>query len=157
VSTLTIRSATKEDLPAIKELWKEFMDFHKERDPFFSRVDNAHEDFGQFMRSNLDKNDWLVLVTTTDDQVIAYGAATIMSYPPIYQDPRYGYIQDVAVTEAYRGQGIGHQIFEKMVAWFREKDVSRLELEVAVTNELSQAFWQKVGFTDFSKKLSMNL
>ena len=157
MSTLTIRSATKDDLPAIKALWKEFMDFHKERDPFFSRVDDAHEDFGLFMKDNINKDDWLVLVAAADDQMIAYGSATIMSYPPIYQDPRYGYIQDVAVTEAYRGQGVGRQLFERMAEWFREKNVSRLELEVAVTNEVSQAFWKKIGFRDFTKKLAMNL
>ena len=157
MSPIIIRPATKEDLPAIKELWQEFMDFHKERDPFFARVNDAHEDFGQFMHSNLSKTDWLILVATAGDRVIAYGSATIMSYPPIYVDPRYGYIQDVAVTEAYRGQGVGRQLFERMVTWFREKNVSRLELEVAAANEVSQAFWGKIGFKDFTKKLSMSL
>jgi ribosomal protein S18 acetylase RimI-like enzyme len=157
MSTLIIRTATPDDLPAIKELWKEFMDFHKTGNPFFTRLEDAHEDFGRFMRNNLSKDDWLILVATDDDQVIAYSSATVMVYPPIYQDPRYGYIQDVAVTKAYRGQGVGRKLFERMVTWFREKDVSRLELEVSVTNEVSQAFWQKIGFTDFTKKLSMNL
>jgi ribosomal protein S18 acetylase RimI-like enzyme len=157
MSTITIRTATKDDLPAIKELWKEFMDFHKERDPFFSRVDDAHEDFGLFMKGNINKDDWLVLVATDGDRVIGYGTATVMSYPPIYQDPRYGYIQDIAVTEAYRSQGVGRQIFEQMGKWFQEKDVSRLELEIAVTNEVSAAFWQRMGFVDFSKKLVLNL
>lgn len=157
MSIITIRPATKADFPAIKELWKEFMDFHKERDPFFARVDDAHEDFGRFMQNNLSKNDWLILVAAAGDQVIGYGSATIMSYPPIYVEPRYGYIQDVAVTEAYRGQGVGQQLFARMVTWFREKNISRLELEVAATNEVSQAFWQKIGFKDFTKKLSINL
>lgn len=157
MSAITIRSATQEDLPAIKELWKEFMDFHKERDPFFSRVDDAHEDFGLFMKGNINKDDWLVLVAIDEGRVIGYGTATVMSYPPIYVEPRYGYIQDVAVTRAYRGRGVGRQLFERMGTWFREKNVSRLELEVAVTNEVSQAFWQEIGFKDFTKKLSMSL
>jgi len=157
MTTLTIRPATKEDIPAIRELWKEFMDFHKAREPFFARVDDAHDDFGRFMVNNLDQDDWLILVAAAGDQIIGYGSATIMSYPPIYADPRYGYIQDVAVTEAYRGQGVGQQIFARMITWFREKNISRLELEVAVTNEVSQAFWRKMGFKNFTKKLTMNL
>jgi hypothetical protein len=32
ISPITIRKATEDDLPAIKELWKEFMDFHKNRE-----------------------------------------------------------------------------------------------------------------------------
>jgi len=157
MATITIRPATKENLPAIKALWKEFMDFHKERDPFFARIDDAHEDFGRFMQSNLSKDDWLILVAAAGDQVIGYGSATIMLYPPIYQDPRYGYIQDIAVTEAYRRHGVGQRLFARMVTWFRKKNVSRLELEVAATNEVSQAFWQKIGFKDFTKKLAMTL
>ena len=139
MSAVTIRPATPDDLPAI------------------TRLDDAHEDFEEFMQSNLNKDDWLLLVATAGNRVIAYGSATIRVYPPIYRDPRYGYIQDVAVTAAYRGQGVGRQLFERMAAWFREKGVSRLELEVSVTNEVSQAFWQKIGFTDFTKKLSLNL
>ena len=157
MTTIHLRRATKADLPAIIELWKEFMDFHKRRNPFFSRLPDAHEDFGRFMQGNLTKKDWLVLVAVDDQEAIGYGSATIMSYPPIYQDPRYGYIQDVAVTQAYRGQGVGQKLFEEMTAWFREQGISRLELEVAATNEVSQAFWQKMGFAEFTKKLTMNL
>jgi ribosomal protein S18 acetylase RimI-like enzyme len=157
MSTLAIRTASKDDLPVIKELWKEFMDFHKERDPFFSRVEDAHEDFALFMKGNINKDDWLVLVAVDEDQIVGYGTATVMSYPPIYQEPRYGYIQDVAITKTHRGRGVGRQIFEQMVSWFREKNISRLELEVSVTNDVSQAFWYKIGFKDFTKKLSMRL
>ncbi len=155
--SITIRPAAAADLSAIQELWKEFMDFHQARDPFFTRLPEAHQDFGLFMKRNLNKDDWLVLVAVDGHRVVGYGSAAEMSYPPIYQNPRYGYIQDVAVTHGYRGQGIGRQLFERMAAWFKERGISRMELEVAVTNELSQAFWQKMGFQPFTQKLTLNV
>jgi hypothetical protein len=39
---VTIRQAKKKDLAAMVELWKEMMDFHKDRDRFFTRTATGH-------------------------------------------------------------------------------------------------------------------
>jgi ribosomal protein S18 acetylase RimI-like enzyme len=55
----------------------------------------------------------------------------------------------MAVTKNYRNNGIGTQMFESAVQWMKKKDVKRIELRVASTNELSRAFWKKQGFEVF--------
>jgi hypothetical protein len=62
MSEINYRQAIEKDIPAIVELWKEFIDFHKIRDSFFSRSKEGPENFGKFIAENLRKNDAIVYV-----------------------------------------------------------------------------------------------
>ena len=146
---LLIRSATTEDTSTIVELWKEFMDFHCVRERFFSRLEDAPEQYGEFIRENISSANWLVLVATEEEKLVDYCMATIMQYASFFGARQYGFVEDLAVTGNYRGQGVGKQLFLRSADWFRSQGVTRIELRVASTNEVSQAFWQRLGFTDF--------
>ncbi len=154
---LIIREAQISDVDEIKELWKEFIDFHKIRDPFFTRTSDGHEHFGKFAQESIVSDEWIVLVATDREKLIGYCMATIKDYPPVYVNPRCGLVQDIAVAQKYRRKGVGSQFFSRVIPWFVKKGVSRVELEVTVTNEVSQAFWYKLGFRDFMKKLAKDL
>ena len=150
---MNIRPAVINDLPAIKELWKEMMDYHRERDEYFSRSEEGHERFGEFVRRNIESPEWLVMVAIDSSKVIGFSMGTIESYPPVYQHSHHGYIATIVITESYRGKGLGSQLFDRMVPWFREHGVNRIEIEVASANEISQAFWTRMGFREYMKKM----
>mgnify|MGYP001550985115 CR=1 FL=1 len=61
-SQIIIRKATAKDLHAIVDLWKELMDFHQARNPYFARSEDGHKAFSQFMADNLKKEDAMVLI-----------------------------------------------------------------------------------------------
>ncbi len=150
----TIRLAAEHDIIAMQELWKEFIDFHKDCDPFFTRSNDGHVQFGKFVKENILSPNWHVLVATDGEEVIGYCMATTMSYPPVYVKNRYGVIQDIAVSERYRRKGIGTALYAAAVEWLKSRGMDRTELEVSARNESSNAFWRKQGFTDFMHKLS---
>jgi hypothetical protein len=50
-----IRIAVENDLPAMVELWKEMMDFHKERDQFFTRTATGPEGWIEFITDHIAK------------------------------------------------------------------------------------------------------
>lgn len=83
--------------------------------------------------------------------------ATIQEHPPVYKNTRYGYIQDIAVTKKHRRKNIGSMLFEQAVIWFKKKKVSRMELDAASANELSQSFWRKTGFRDYMIRMSKDI
>ena len=56
---MKIRRAVVDDIPSVVELWKEMMDFHRERDSFFSRAEAGHDEFAGFVRENMDDGDRL--------------------------------------------------------------------------------------------------
>jgi ribosomal protein S18 acetylase RimI-like enzyme len=150
---MLIRDAGPGDLDAILEIWKEHMDFHRERNEFFTRSADGHVRFAEFVLKNIDNPDWLVLVAADDKRVVGYSMATIMDYPPVFEIKKYGFIQDAAVSRAHRRRSIGTKLFEKMHTWFKERGVSRIELQALSNNEVSQAFWRKLGFMDYLHRL----
>lgn len=62
MNEIKYREAVEQDIPRIVDLWKEFVDFHKVRDPFFSRSKEGPENFGKFISENLRKEDAMVYV-----------------------------------------------------------------------------------------------
>jgi ribosomal protein S18 acetylase RimI-like enzyme len=143
-----IREATRNDLDEIVELWKEFMDFHRRRDSFFTRSHDGHAKFRNFVTENIDNPDWLVVVALEAERPIGYCMATVMDYPPVFELQQHGFIQDVAVTEVARRHGVASSLFEHAENWLRRRGVRRIELNVAAANEVSQGFWRRMGFKD---------
>lgn len=110
MSKVIYRQADEKDILQIIDLWKEFIDFHKVRDSFFSRSMEGPENFGKFILENLNKEDAVVYVAETKGEIIAYMLATIQSYPPAFETKRYGLVNDLAVTAEYRRKGIGEHL-----------------------------------------------
>jgi ribosomal protein S18 acetylase RimI-like enzyme len=148
-----VREASKNDLQEIVKLWKEFMDFHKEKDPFFERSKDGHTNFKKFLEKNLRNSEWLILVAEEKSEIVGYCSAAIMKYPRVLKTREYGYIQDLAVGVDYRRMGVGKMLYVRVKNWFKQNKISRIELDVASGNEAAQKFWRKLKFKDFTEKL----
>ncbi len=146
-----IRKAVMEDVPAIIEIWKELMDFHKELDAIFSRSATGHERFAEFLTSNMEKEDSCVLVAADEGHIVGYCQACISKYPPVLIKEKYVEIFDMAVTEKYQRQGIGRMIIDALRRWYADKDVDRIELKYLTSNKSAEEFWTKMGFKPYLK------
>jgi ribosomal protein S18 acetylase RimI-like enzyme len=146
---INVRCASEADIGAIAELWKEFMDFHKGRDPHFSRSVRGHEAFAAFIADHIDNDTSRVLVATEGEDILGYCLATVAKYPPVFEKMEYGSISDLAVTEKHRRRGIGERMVKAVENWFLERNIRRVELRVATSNEISAAFWSKMGFVPY--------
>lgn len=145
------REASTQDVPKMIELWKEFIDFHKARDPFFSRAKEGPENFGKFILENINKDDAIVYVAEANGEVVGHILATIQSYPPAFEIKRYGLVNDLAISSGYRRNGIGTHLFSIVREWFIEKGMKRLEIEVAISNEVSTSFWNKMSLKPYKE------
>jgi GNAT superfamily N-acetyltransferase len=149
-----IREATVDDVPALVELWKEFMDFHAKREPFLTRVKDADAHWAEYVQENIESAEWLVLVADDEVQVVGFCTATVKTYPPVLVTKRIGFVQDLAVTAAEREKGIGEQLFQKAESWLRTWEIDRVEVNVAVANQTGQDFWRHMGFQDYLMRLA---
>ncbi len=148
---VNIREAVMEDVPAIVEIWKELMDFHKELDAIFSRSATGHERFAEFLTSNMEKEDSCVLVAADGEHIVGYCQATISKYPTVLVREKYVEIFDMAVTEKYQRLGIGRMIIDVLRRWYADKDVDRIELKYLTANKSAEEFWTKMGFKPYLK------
>jgi RimJ/RimL family protein N-acetyltransferase len=52
----------------------------------------------------------------------------------------------VGVLEAYSGQGLGAQLFERLEDWARQQKIHKLELSVMAHNQRAIRLYKKMGF-----------
>ncbi len=150
---MEIIEATDSHIPEIVQVWKEFMDFHKDIDPRFPMSKNAHLNWEKYLRDLMDSEDALVLIALDKSRVVGFSISQISKYPPIFKRETYGSIDSIAVKSEYRRKRIGEQMLTKIYEWFASRNIDRIELSVAARNRVGYSFWKKHGFQDFMHRL----
>ena len=146
---MQIRMATLADLDSIESLWREMMDFHVVLDDYFTLAPEADTNHREYMAGLIQDEAKRVFIAEDDGLLLGYLMAEVCNYPPIYVHKSYGHIGAISVTESARRRGVGRQLLEIALEWFREQKLQRVECGVAVENLVSQAFWKGLGFRDF--------
>ena len=154
---MQIRRATLADLDAIEKLWQEMALFHQNLDSYFMLNDQADVCHRAYMGELLKDDTRRVFVANDGPNLLGYLMAEINSYPPIYEHTQYGHISALSVTASARRRGIGRQLLEAALDWFREQGLKRVECGVAVENSVSQGFWKDAGFRGFIEKHVLEL
>jgi GNAT superfamily N-acetyltransferase len=154
---VTIRKAVAEDVSSIVELWKELMDFHKERDRIFSRSATGHEAIADFVTGHISGETSCVLVAEVDKNLVGYCLAFIKKYPPVLEMLEYGLVEDLGVTKRYQRRRIGERLLKEVQNWFSEKGVHRIEARVAKCNKSATEFWAKMGFSPYLETVFLEI
>ena len=131
---ITIRRAVKEDCPRLLELVQELATY--ERAPTEVTVTLDH-----FVESGFGKNPvWWAFV--------AEGSGIIQGFALYYI--RYStwkgqamYLEDILVTDAMRGKGIGKLLFDRLIEEAKEKKFHRIVWQVLEWNEPAINFYKK--------------
>lgn len=154
---LRVITARRSHIPAIIELWKEFMDFHAALDPFYARRRHAHIGYGQHVMKSIGSRTKKLFAALDGEKIIGYAYAEIAKYPPVFAVRRFGYISDLYVDPAYRRRGAGRMLFAAVKDWFTGRGIQRIELGVASVNKTAASFWRKIGFAERMRRLSMKI
>jgi ribosomal protein S18 acetylase RimI-like enzyme len=150
---MQITVAEDSHVPGIVEVWKELMDFHRDIDPHWTRSENGHTNWENFLREMMKSEDAQVLVAVDKGHVVGYSISEIGKYQPIIQRETRGVINDMAVISDYRRKGIGEEMLSRIRQWFDSRNIDRIELSVAARNQIGYSFWKKHGFQDYMHRL----
>ena len=61
---------------------------------------------------------------------------------------RVGAVHEIVVLPEFRGRGIGKALMGKVIDYFREKGLDRVELWVGDENSRAMEFYRKLGFKE---------
>ena len=132
----TIRSAIASDSKAIITLIKELALFEKEPESVVLTETNIKEyGFGK-------KPLFECLVAEVDNQVI--GIALFYSRFSTWKGPTF-HLEDLIVTENYKGRGYGTQLYLAFINYSYNKGVQRIEWNVLDWNTPAVKFYEKSG------------
>jgi ribosomal protein S18 acetylase RimI-like enzyme len=146
---LCIREAVRRDLPPVADLWVELISLHAQLDPRFSVPANGRANYLRHLHQSVRDPNHRLLVAEAGAGLAGYILGYIAHNPPIFPAPYYGFISDLYVCPTCRRQGAGSELVRALCSWFRAQGLCSIQLNVAHHNPHSQAFWRKVGCTDY--------
>jgi GNAT superfamily N-acetyltransferase len=84
------------------------------------------------------------LRASSGQQAVGFGSLTIKSN--LWSEAFVGFVDELVVDEAHRGQGIGTQILDHLISWACERGCNRIELDSAFHRKDAHAFYESRGF-----------
>lgn len=131
---ITIRPARKEDCPAMLELIKELAVYEKAPEEVTVSLQHFEESgFGE-------QPVWWGFVACAEDTIVAF-ALYYIRYST-WKGQRM-YLEDILVTEQWRGQGIGALLMTALQEEARKKQLHGISWQVLNWNEPAIRFYQK--------------
>ena len=151
-----IRRARPEDADPIVRLWREMWDFHAPYDARFQATPAADLAMASWIEMHLGHERSIVLVAENErSEVEGYLLGMILENFPGLPAQFYGRVSEIAVHR--RRAGVGTKLLEAAHAWFRERGVPYVEVDVSVKNPVARGFWRKRGYGDFLERLRVDL
>jgi len=148
-----IREAVPDDVSGLKVLWTEFMDYHVDLDSDYTRSDDALANWVDYINAKFDNESTKILVAVEEDIVVGHIGAMIRMYPPVWTITKYGFIEEIAVTERFRRKGIASRLLAAAQKWLLSEGISRIKVNIDSANEASQGFFSNQGFLDHTETL----
>ena len=68
-----------------------------------------------------------------------------------------GYVSDIYLEEGYRGKGIGKDLFDETMKWFRSKQIKEISIKILHYNNVAEIAYQKWGFKKDYTDLRLDL
>lgn len=134
MAAITIRNVRREDCPRLLELIKELAVYEKAPDEVTVTLE-------QFTEAGFGENPvWKAFAAVDGDTIIGF-ALYYIRYST-WKGCRL-YLEDLLVTESYRGQGIGKLLFDKLLQEARDKHYNGMVWQVLEWNEPAINFYKK--------------
>lgn len=127
---ILIREMTIEDYETVYQLWTEIRGFG------IRSIDDSKEGVERFLKRN----------PTTS--VVAVQNGRIVGNILCGHDGRTGCFYHVCVDPDYRKHGIGYRMVRAAIHALQKEGVSKISLIAFKSNEIGNAFWQGIGWTE---------
>lgn len=131
--SVNIRPAVQADFIQIIELFKEFATFEKLPHKMINSVDRMNKEQDYFN---------CFVAETTDKKIIGYVTYFFCYYT---WTGKSLYMDDLYVTRAYRANGIGTRLLNKVIEFARQAECHKLRWQVSNWNKHAINFYKNIG------------
>jgi predicted acetyltransferase len=94
---------------------------------------------------------------TDDNGAVGFICGRIHEQDPVFMKSKMGYMQGLWVEEDHRGNGYGGRMVDKLINWFKENGVERIECTVSIGNFASKKIVGDRDFQIYQEKLYLEL
>lgn len=142
-----VRFAKENDLERVNELRKQVNDIHVEGRPDVFKPGFGDE-LRNLARTILNGIDSDIIVAVRQNEICGMACVDYVRKPesPYGKSRCFYHVQEIAVDQKYRRQGVARELFEFMKADAEKKKLDKIELDVWTFNESAIEFYEAMGF-----------
>jgi ribosomal protein S18 acetylase RimI-like enzyme len=159
MSNVTIRPAAQADMKAVGRLGamlvQEHYDFDNDR--FIRPTSDSPQRYGQFLGTQLDRDNIIVLVAESEGKVVGYTFAGVEGFDYMALRGPAGALYDIVVDPEYRGRGIGRMLLDATTSALKARGEPRVLLSTAEQNETAQRLFARAGFRRTMVEMTLTL
>jgi ribosomal protein S18 acetylase RimI-like enzyme len=145
---IIVRSAASDDAPALGRLGALLVALHHEFDPdrFIAPGPRTEHGYGNFLVSQLEREDVIVLVAERRGEVLGYAYAGLEGNDWMALRGPAGVIYDLVVDPGRRREGVGRTLLHAALDALADRGAPRVLLSTATQNEAAQRLFAAAGF-----------
>jgi ribosomal protein S18 acetylase RimI-like enzyme len=150
-SPLIIRPATLEDRPQLRHAVVELQEYERLRHPTRLPGEEVADAYLAWMLRQAEANG-AVLVAESAGRFVGFAAGWIAEASNLAETAdsnRFGYISDLCVMPAFRGQRIAAQLLDGIEQYLSQAGINRLRINALAVNSSAQASYEHAGFVPY--------
>jgi ribosomal protein S18 acetylase RimI-like enzyme len=158
MNELLIREGELKDRALLDELFREELEYHKSLMPDKFKIPDIVVS-EKWLDSILDNNDIYLIVSEYKGKIVG---AILYKIEKNHEDillkeRKYGYIEEMIVSESYRGKGIGKKLLNYAINDFKTKSLKDFEIDVWEKNKIGLRFYENQGFKTIRRRMKKEI
>ncbi len=159
---MRVRRAMEQDIEAIAKVYLEYeraavrllpdkyKSLRDKKKPVIKHVKLA-------LLKDICRRDSVFFVMEHEEKVVGYIFGEIRDDShPLFQKPKTGELNDIAVLGDHQGKGVGRKLWDELSDWFRKKGCRFVTLSVNPNNQAKRVY-EKWGFSEFYSRMIKEL
>jgi GNAT superfamily N-acetyltransferase len=154
---IRLRLATEQDIPVIVDLWMRMMHEHEGFEERLELTRLAPAAYQSYLLMHSGKEKSHVAIAENDEGIQGFCCAYVSQNLPMFAPQQFGYVSDLFVVPALRGQGVGTSLVNHAREWFTSRGIRNMQLQVYTQNEKGLGFWKAKGFKPFFQRMWLDV
>ena len=152
-NSISLRSATLNDLKTLLEFEQGVIAAEKPLDPFLGEGDLHYYNIPELISAEHIH----LIVAVLDNELVASGYVRLENSKHYHKNPKHGYVGFMFVKPAFRGKRISTLVLDCLKDWAKEKELKELRLDVYSNNLGAVKSYERFGFTKSLVNMRMDI
>lgn len=155
---MTTREAELKDRNSLDQLFREELEYHKSLLPDIFKIPEIMVS-EEWLESILYNNELYLVVSEYEGRIVGAILYKVEKNPDdsLLKDRKYGYIEEMIVSEIYREKGIGKQLLDYAIKDFQTKYLKEIEIDVWEKNKTGLKFYEDHGFKTIRRRMKTEI